>query len=115
MKLERISDNTISLEREIDIVFKSKTEFFFYDTILIKTFYEYHNHIWKLKFIKERFYDKISNKYHIRKKNISILLYNEKVEINNCVLNDILIGLNFNDINWVKKNIRNKKIEEILK
>jgi hypothetical protein len=115
MKIERISDNTISLERVVDIVFYNTKEFFFYDTIKIKTFYEKDRDIWRLKFIKERFYDKISNKYHFKKRNIILITQREKCEIDNYVLNDIVIGLNFKDINWIKKNVRNKKIEEILK
>lgn len=115
MKIERISDNTISIEREVDIVFKSPNEFFFYDTISIKTFYKKDKDIWRMKFIKERFYDRLSNKFHLKKRNIGIISHKNRIEIDNYVLNDIVIGLNFNDINWIKKNIRNKKIEEILK
>jgi hypothetical protein len=115
MKIERVSDNTISIEREIDIVFKSTYEFIFYDTLKIKTFYKKENEIWKLKYIKERLYDKISNKYHFKKRNIDIITQKERIEINNYVLNDIVIGINFKDINWIKKVVRDNKIENILK
>jgi hypothetical protein len=124
MKIERISDNTISLEREVDIMYdfispQGHYEAVFCDTIKIKTFYkkDKENEIWKwkMKTFNHKFLKKISNKYDIKLKKIGVFINGKPIEVDNYVLDEIVLGFNFSDINWVKKNNRNKKIKEILK